>query len=405
MRNLFGLIFVLLLLALLSGCQVAGQSNGVAYAVHLWDAQDGARLRESLNNFEQISGTSVFLEADTVVPKTLEQQLRAGLGPDIIIGLPYGELPRLAQAGLLQELDAAALKLDAFVPQHIKALTYNGKLYGLPFMADTPVLFYNKTVTEPPPDSLGALVDVARSGSPVAIPTGFEQAFWGIAAFDGYFFNEQGQLATTPAEYADWFRWLANAQQQTGIFVDDDRDLLIEKFVQGDVAYLIAPVSVVGRLNGALGEDAVGAAPIPGVEYSPDPEKPKKKMVRNAGPLLNLQVIAFSKAANANSVQVGLELAQFLNNPTVQRKLILNGVQHAPTNLRVFIRPDLSELGNALVRQSRTGVVVPLDRLAQFRVFGQAADTIYISLLEGGLTPQDAAEQMSEQFFESIGGQ
>jgi maltose-binding protein MalE len=339
------------------------------------------------------------------VPKTLEQQLRAGLGPDIIIGLPYGELPRLADAGLLQEINPEALNLNAFVPQHIEGLTYNGKLYALPFMASTPVLFYNKTAAMQPPDTLSELVDVARSGSPVAIQTGFEQAFWGIAAFGGYFFTEQGYLATTPTEYADWFGWLANAQQQSGVIMDDDLDLLIEKFIQGDVAYLIAPVSVAAQLTDALGEQALGAAPIPGVEYLPDPEDPENSMIRSAGPLLNLQVIAFSKAANANSVQVGVELAQFLNNPTVQRKLILNGVEHAPTNLRVFIRPDLSEVGNALVRQSRTGVVVPLDRLVQFRKFGEAANTIYINLLEGGLTPQDAAEQLSEQFLGSIGGQ
>ena len=401
---------LLLLLYFTSAC--VGSSDSlldvsparIGYAVHLWGSEEDDSLRSALNSFEQISGASILLESNTIVPKSIEEQLGAGLGPDIIIGLPYEEMANLADSGLLYTLDESQVNLDSYLPQQIRALTYQGELYGLPFMAGTSVLFYNKSLIDETPTSVQDLITIAGEGHTVAIPTGFEQIFWGIPAFGGSFFDDQGQPGTTPTEFAAWFQWLTTAQSHVGIVMDDNLDLLAQKFIDGEVTFIVAPTDTFNQLAEGIGEHNLGAIPIPGVEYTLDTNGTGEPLIRNAGPLLNLQVIAFNKAANKKTIELGLELAEFLNNPTVQRKLILAGARHSPTNFTVFIRPDLSEVGNAYVRQSRTGVVVPLDVLAQFKAFGRLADTVYTGLLSGGMTPEEAADKMSTLFFESIEG-
>jgi maltose-binding protein MalE len=401
-RAIFLLLFLIGLPVMLIGCQrIEANTESetelpqIAYAAHLWKETEAAPLVEALDTFQQIANAIILFESAETVPKTLAAQFAAGLGPDIIIGLSYTEMAELAEAGLLYDLSTFRDEFDAYQPDQIEALTHNGKLYGLPFMATTSVLFYNTAQVSSAPRSLDQLVAAASEGAAVAIPIDFEQAFWGLGAFGGMIFSQDGRAEATPENYAAWFRWLIRAQNRPGLVMDEDLELLKSKFIEGEVAYLIAPIDNFGELAQALGEEVVNVAPIPGVEYAPNPEIPEMTLVRSAAPLLSMEVIAFNKTANEDQLKLGLALAQFLNNPTVQRKLILAEPNRAPTNLKVAIQFGLSEVGNAIVRQRRTSIIIPLSRLAQFQQFSQAVDTIYLQVLDGGLSADEAADQLS----------
>ena len=367
----------------------------IAYASYLWHEDEAVPLTAAIDDFMQITNSYVLVEAAETVPKTLRNQLAAGMGPDVLVGLSYTEMAELADAGLLYDLSDFDNELANYQLDQIDALTYNDKLYGLPFMANTTVLFYNTDVVQTAPRSLNQLAAAASNGQAIAIPVDFEHAFWGLGAFGGQVFDREGRPIPTTESYAAWFRWLISAQSKPGIVMDDDLDFLKTKFIDGEVAFLIAPINIYRELTTAMGEAIINVAPIPGVEYAPDPETPETTLIRSAVPLLSIEVIAFNKAANEDQIRLGIELAQFLNNPTVQRKLVLEQPNRAPTNLQVAIQLGLSEVGNAIVRQRRTGVIIPLSRHAQFQQFSQAADTIYLQVLEGGLTANEAANALS----------
>jgi hypothetical protein len=85
--------------------------------------------------------------------------------------------------------------------------------------------------------------------------------------------------------------------------------------------------------------------------------------------------------------------------------MLVANVQRAPTNIRVFVRQDLSEVGNAVMRQSRTGITIPLDRRAEFEEFSTNADAIYLELLEGGAEPSETTTKLIDLLSTTFGAQ
>jgi ABC-type glycerol-3-phosphate transport system substrate-binding protein len=375
------------------------------YATHTWEAEEGQILENAVDSFASINDSLIFVESTSDVPIDLSEQLSAGLGPDIIIGLPYAEIIPLAEAGLIRDLSGYDIDTSSYLPEHLRALTYGGKLYGLPFMANSQVLFYNKTLVAESPTTLSELLEEADRGNAVAIPVSFQDAFWGIPAFGGRLFSDEGDVDPTPESYKAWFDWLRSAQAQTGIVTDTDPELLTEKFVNSEVAYLIAFIEQYRQLDEGLGENQLGVAPLPGVLTRPDAENPEDQVLQRAGSLLPLETIVFNQASDEEYLEMSLQLAEFLNNPALQRKMLVANVQRAPTNISVFVRQDLSEAGNAVMRQSRTGITIPLDRLVEFETFSDNADAVYLELLEGGAEPEETTAQLIHLLSTTFGAQ
>jgi maltose/maltodextrin transport system substrate-binding protein/arabinogalactan oligomer/maltooligosaccharide transport system substrate-binding protein len=84
----------------------------------------------------------------------------AGEGPDIIVGA-HDWLGELATNGLLEPLDLGE-KASSFDPVAIKAFTYDGKLYGLPYALEAIALIYNKDFVPTPPATWEELKTLAK---------------------------------------------------------------------------------------------------------------------------------------------------------------------------------------------------------------------------------------------------
>lgn len=84
----------------------------------------------------------------------------AGEGPDIIIGA-HDWLGELVTNGLLAPIDLGdkARNID---PVAIKAFTYEGRLYGLPYNTEAIALYYNKDLVPEPPKTWNDLKAIAR---------------------------------------------------------------------------------------------------------------------------------------------------------------------------------------------------------------------------------------------------
>jgi maltose-binding protein MalE len=84
----------------------------------------------------------------------------AGEGPDIIIGA-HDWLGELVTNGVLEPMDLGA-KASSFDPVSLKAFTYNGKLYGVPYAVEAIALMYNKDYVPTPPKTWDELKQIAK---------------------------------------------------------------------------------------------------------------------------------------------------------------------------------------------------------------------------------------------------
>lgn len=84
----------------------------------------------------------------------------AGTGPDILIGA-HDWLGELVSNGLLSSIDLGD-KTKSFDPVGLKAFTYDGKLYGMPYAVEAVALFYNKDLVPTPPTTWAELKDIAK---------------------------------------------------------------------------------------------------------------------------------------------------------------------------------------------------------------------------------------------------
>jgi len=84
----------------------------------------------------------------------------AGEGPDIIVGA-HDWLGELVANGLIQPLDLGD-KASSFDPVSVKAFTYDGKVYGMPYGLEAVALIYNKDLVPTPPTTWAELETMAK---------------------------------------------------------------------------------------------------------------------------------------------------------------------------------------------------------------------------------------------------
>jgi maltose/maltodextrin transport system substrate-binding protein/arabinogalactan oligomer/maltooligosaccharide transport system substrate-binding protein len=84
----------------------------------------------------------------------------AGEGPDIIVGA-HDWLGELVTNGLLEPLDLGD-KASNIDPVALKAFSYNGKQYGLPYGVEAIALVYNKELVPTPPTTWDELKSMAQ---------------------------------------------------------------------------------------------------------------------------------------------------------------------------------------------------------------------------------------------------
>lgn len=101
---------------------------------------------------QEVSFDSIRDDLKTAAP--------AGEGPDIIVGA-HDWLGELIANGLLEPLDLGD-KAAGFDPVSLKAFTYDGKVYGLPYGLEAIALIYNKELVPTPPTTWEELKAVAK---------------------------------------------------------------------------------------------------------------------------------------------------------------------------------------------------------------------------------------------------
>ncbi len=143
------------------------------------------------------------------IPVRVQQMGFGDVRGNLTLAAPVGEGPDLALSahdwlgqfvanGVVEELDLGA-KLKDFDPVAIRAFSYNGKLYGMPYSTEAIALYYNKDLVPEPPKTWKEAIDLAQKlvadkkvDQGFAFPTGGGDPYHHyplITGFGGYIFG------------------------------------------------------------------------------------------------------------------------------------------------------------------------------------------------------------------------
>jgi maltose-binding protein MalE len=115
-----------------------------------------------------------------------------GQGPDIIVGA-HDWIGQLSSNGLLSEIELAPEQAAKFDPVALRAFTYAGKLYGLPYLTEAVAVYYNPDIISEVPATWADTIKLAEQlvkdkkvERGIAIPNGTGDPYHHYALFTGF---------------------------------------------------------------------------------------------------------------------------------------------------------------------------------------------------------------------------
>ena len=386
-RWLIGAILVAIILIVIASCKLTdsrASGQDLSGRMLLWHSLNPSET-EALNQVIQ-SYTALYPDVNVKVQVfsttvELNQQFinsaAAGLGPDVVLA-PASYMQPLANVRAISPIDA---NLDdtvtaRFNPAILDTLKIDDQIYGLPQTLDTLGLYVNRQLVETPATDLSTLLDQANSGTTVLVPINFTDAFWGIRAFGGQLFDEEGLTILDRGGFANWLAWLRDARNAPGMIQDTNRDVLRQRFLTGGAGYYIGYASELTEISNALEPGAVDVLPLP------------NGPVGQAGPLVTSQAFLFSSVSSENQRRLAVELVKFITN-SEQSSRLMRLVRQVPANINVRINPRLNPIVATFVSQARNGIAKPMR--AEFDAVVRLGNEAYVRTLEGGESPAEVA--------------
>ena len=301
--------------------------------------------------------------------------------------------------------------LQQYIPAALEAIRHEEKLYGLPMSVRSMALYYNSDLVSDPPRVLDDLFAQATPERQVALPIGFEAAFWGISAFSGIYgerliFDDQQRVIldaqradTDQSPFAEWLSWLKRAQDNPGIVLSDDPNELYDLFVSGKAAYLVGEAELLNEfqveLNSSLppsmGENLSSALKNlmkkERVRVVPLPVGPRGA----AGPFLTVQGLMFNPDAEPEQVNLALAFANYLTNIESQT-LLMEQANFIPANVNVDTSDYPAVAG--FLEQANTATVQP--SIAEIDALLSLGNTVYRDVLNSNIDPQVAVDHFTD---------
>lgn len=223
-----------------------------AATLRIWaDEQRAPVLTELGAQFQAEYNVEVVVENISGIRDQFLVAAPAGEGPDIIV-IAHDQLPALTESGLIAELDLGAKAAD-FDPETLKAYSYEGKLYGMPYARENLGFFYNADVVEEVPTTWQGVYDLSRelidAGEVqfgiVLAGTSYDAYPW-MTSQGGYVFglDENGDYnpedVGVGSEGMIKFGEMALQWKEDGILSDNlDNTTAKSMFLNGDVAFFM----------------------------------------------------------------------------------------------------------------------------------------------------------------------
>lgn len=369
----------------------ACQGVGTIGLWHSWQGAQAQALEQIIHEFAQICPT-IIVRTRALEPAEIRSRYvtaaAVGNDPELVIG-PSSWVPEMAANNLIKEISAelTAQTMQEYRPIATEAMRLNGRLYGLPLWVDTTILFANNDLATEPIQSLDGLSELVDGSRVLGIPTGFEQAFWGIQAFGGRLFDEQNRVILDQGGFVDWLTWLAAAQTVPGVRLSNSAVELQAAFAAGELAYVVGPASGLAGNQTALGKGRVRVSVLP--------DGP----ANHSAPLLQVEGIFLNGSIGPEQTAIGLEFARFLTGATAQRELMeMTGYTPANATADLAGYPE----NQIIVDQIQTAVLLPkIPELSGVLAYGGDA---YALALSGASPPAEAVAEVTARMNELNSG-
>jgi arabinogalactan oligomer / maltooligosaccharide transport system substrate-binding protein len=129
----------------------------------IWADADRAKvLLPFAQQFGKRYGISVAVTADGNLPGDFTTATEAGKGPDIVVGA-HDWIGDLVADGTLAPIAMPTMEQKLFDPVTIKAVTYNGELYGVPYAIENLALFRHPNLTPQAPTTFQQMISEGQA--------------------------------------------------------------------------------------------------------------------------------------------------------------------------------------------------------------------------------------------------
>ena len=167
---------------------------------HFQDAAEVAWLKAQAAAYTKSSGNAVNIVSVPLndIPDKLIQSAPKGQGPDLVVTLPQDRLGQLAATGVIEPMDKYVTSKVDLDKTALSAMTYNGKLFGLPMFAEAVAVIYNKKLISNFPTTWDGFIKAAQANTGngrfgFLMDLSNAYANYGvISAYGGYIFKNIG---------------------------------------------------------------------------------------------------------------------------------------------------------------------------------------------------------------------
>ncbi|TSA85678.1 maltose ABC transporter substrate-binding protein [Deinococcus detaillensis] len=143
MKKVFKSALTIVSLSLLSSASAAS----LTVWTHFGDSEL-TWLKAQAAAYTKTSGNAVQIVSVPFdqLPDKMIQSAPKGQGPDLVVTLPQDRLGQLAAAGVIEPMDKYVTSKSDLDKTAVSAMTYQGKLFGLPMFAESVAVVYNKKI-------------------------------------------------------------------------------------------------------------------------------------------------------------------------------------------------------------------------------------------------------------------
>ena len=300
----------------------AGSSNGggeTSATLTIWaDDTRYSQVQTLAEDFTASSGVAVNVvkKSESDMDTEFTTQVPTGNGPDLIV-MAHDKLGALVANNVVAPVDLGEAKSN-FADVAVKAVTYDGQTYGVPYAVESVALVRNNALTKDQPKTYDDMIASGKATGaeyPFIIQMGTEgdpyhfygfQTSFGAPVFntnaDGEYTSELAMGGSGGTDFANWLK----AQGDAGVFSTSiTGDIAKQAFLDGKAAY-----TVTGPWNVAAFREAgmdVSVLPIPSAGS------------QAAQPFVGVQM--FYQSAKSTNTLIAKQFFNYLATPVAQEKM------------------------------------------------------------------------------------
>ena len=220
--------------------------------LRIWaDEQRAPVLTELGTEFQAKYNVEVVVENISGIRDQFLVAAPAGEGPDIIV-IAHDQLPTLITSGLVAEINLGA-KAAEFDPETLKAFSYSGKQYGMPYARENLGFFYNADLVTEVPTTWQVvyalskeLMDAGKVQYGIVLAGSSYDAYPWMTSQGGYIFGQDANGNYVPSDLGVGgegmikFGEMALQWKNDGVLSENlDNTTAKSMFLNGDVAFIM----------------------------------------------------------------------------------------------------------------------------------------------------------------------